>query len=163
MSKVNNGTLYYQVVQNENKNHENYKKWYARAKHTDTVSFESMIDHMTNHNIGFPRGVVSGVMMSFIDCLLEIVAQSKKVQLGDLGVFYLNIQSAPADKYEDFNASENIKGCGLRFISSQSIKRNNLRRSAFSAAMSYRNFNTLLAEADKKTVDAKKTALNKTE
>ena len=85
MSAVKNGTLYYQVYQNTKEGTENYLKWYARAKHTETVTFSQLITHMTEHNIGYPRGVVTGVMMSFVDCLLEIVAQSKKVQLGDLG------------------------------------------------------------------------------
>ena len=96
MSKVKNGTLFYQLFQNNVKTSQSYKKWYAKAKHTDTVSFEELIDHMASHNIGFPRGVVQGVMMSFVDCLLELVAESKKVQLGDLGTFYLNINVQPS-------------------------------------------------------------------
>lgn len=161
MSKVQNGTLFYQVVQNNIEGSQAYKKWYAKAKHTETVSFDDLINHMTNHNIGFPRGIVSGVMMSFVDCLLEIVAQSKKVQLGDLGTFYLNINSKPADKYEDFNAAENIEGCGLRFLASQTTTKNNLTRAAFSSAMSYRNFSGLLADKDKMVVDNVKKGQNK--
>lgn len=161
MSKVKNGTIYYQVYQNVNKNSENYKKWYARAKHTETVSFEELIEHMTSHNIGFPRGIVQGVMMSFVDCLLELVAESKKVQLGDLGTFYLNISSKPAEKYEDFNANENIEGCGLRFIASQTTSKNDLSRAAFSSVISYRNFNSLLAASDKKVVDSHNNEQNK--
>ncbi len=161
MSKVKNGTIYYQVYQNTNTNSTNYKKWYAKAKHTETVDFDSLIDHMTDHNIGFPRGVVQGVMMSFVDCLLELVAQSKKVQLGDLGTFYLNINSKPAEKYEEFNANENIEGCGLRFISSQTTSKNDLTRAAFSAAMSYKNFSTLLAQSEKELVVSHNKQLNK--
>ena len=161
MSKVKNGTIYYQVYQNNVKTSEFYKKWYAKAKHTETVSFDELIEHMTSHNIGFPRGVVQGVMMSFVDCLLELVAQSKKVQLGDLGTFYLNINSKPANKYDEFNANENIIGCGLRFISSQTTTKNDLTRAAFTSAMAYKNFNSLLSEGDKLTVDSKNSALNK--
>lgn len=161
MSKVKNGTIYYQVYQNVNKSSENFKKWYARAKHTETVSFEELIEHMTSHNIGFPRGIVQGVMMSFVDCLLELVAESKKVQLGDLGTFYLNIKSKPAAKYEDFNANENIEGCGLRFIASQTTSKNDLSRAAFTSAMSYKNFNSLLAASDKKVVVSHNNELDK--
>lgn len=163
MSKVKNGTLFYQLFQNNVKTSQSYKKWYAKAKHTDTVSFEELIDHMASHNIGFPRGVVQGVMMSFVDCLLELVAESKKVQLGDLGTFYLNINSKPADKYEDFNANVNIQGCGLRFTASQTTSKNNLTRAAFSAAISYKNFNSLFTTGDKELVDNKNTGLNKGE
>lgn len=160
MSKVKNGVVYYQVYQDNREGSENYKKWYARAKHTDTVTFNQLITHMADHNIGFPRGVVAGVMMSFVDCLLEIVAQSKKVQLGDLGTFYLGITSKPADKYEDFAPNANIKSCALRFLASQTNE-NDLSRSAFTAAMAYKNFNTLMSEKDKSLVDDTNKKMNK--
>lgn len=162
MSAVKNGTLYYQVYQNTKEGTENYLKWYARAKHTETVTFSQLITHMTEHNIGYPRGVVTGVMMSFVDCLLEIVAQSKKVQLGDLGTFYLALRSKPADKYEEFTPATNIKSCALQFLASQTNE-NNLSRSAFTAAMSYKNFNSLMNEKDKSLVDDAKVKLNKAE
>ena len=160
MAKVKSGVVYYSVVQNMNQNSTAYKKWYARAKHTETVSFDKLIEHMTDHNIGYPRGIIQGVMMSFVDCLLELVAQSKKVQFGELGTFYLNLKSKSVDKYEDFTA-DSIEGCGLRFLASQTTTKDNLTRSAFSAAMSYRNLNTLLGDNDKKTVDDKKKTQNK--
>ena len=162
MSAVKNGTLYYQVLQDTKEGTENYKKWYARAKHTETVTFSQLITHMTEHNIGYPRGVVTGVMMSFVDCLLEIVAQSKKVQLGDLGTFYLALRSKPADKYEEFTPATNIKSCALQFLASQTNE-NNLSRAAFTAAMSYKNFNSLMNEKDKSLVDDAKVKLNKAE
>ena len=162
MSAVKNGTLYYQVLQDTKEGTENYKKWYARAKHTETVTFSQLITHMTEHNIGYPRGVVTGVMMSFVDCLLEIVAQSKKVQLGDLGTFYLGLRSKPADKYEEFTPATNIKSCALQFLASQTNE-NNLSRAAFTAAMSYKNFNSLMNEKDKSLVDDAKVKLNKAE
>lgn len=31
MSKVKNGTIYYQVYQNVNKSSENFKKWYLKG------------------------------------------------------------------------------------------------------------------------------------
>lgn len=162
MSAVKNGTLYYQVYQNTKEGTDNYKKWYARAKHTETVTFSQLITHMMEHNIGYPRGVVTGVMMSFVDCLLEIVAQSKKVQLGDLGTFYLGINTKPADKYEEFTPAANIKSCALRFLASQTNE-NNLSRAAFTAAMSYKNFKSLMNEKDKALVNASNAKLNKTE
>ena len=153
MSKVQNGKLYYQLIQNNVADSKFYQMWYAKAKHIDTVTFDELITHMANHNVGFPRGVVSGV---------ELVAQSKKVQLGDLGTFYLNLTSKPAAKYEEFNAAENIMDCGLRFISSQTENKDNLTRSAFTKAMSFKNFNTLMRESDKMLVDSANKEKNKT-
>ena len=160
MSAVKNGTLYYQVLQDTKEGTENYKKWYARAKHTETVTFSQLITHMTEHNIGYPRGVVTGVMMSFVDCLLEIVAQSKKVQLGDLGTFYLGLRSKPADKYEEFTPATNIKSCALQFLASQTNE-NNLSRSAFTAAMRYKNFTSVMSEGDRLMIDLNNMDKNK--
>ena len=91
--------------------------------------------------------------MSFVDCLLEIVAHSKKVQLGDLGTFYLGINTKPADKYEDFSATANIESCSLRFLASQTNE-NNLSRKAFTAAMRYKNFTTIMSESDRVMIEA---------
>lgn len=162
MSNVKLGTVFYQVYQNNREGAENDKKWYARAKHTQTVTFSQMITHMADHNIGIPRGIVAAVMMSFVDCLLEVVAQSKKVQLGDLGTFYLGITTKPADKYEDFTPASNITSCALRFLASQTNE-NNLSRAAFTSAMQYRNFNTLMTDKDKVLVDNANKALDKKE
>ena len=59
MSKVQNGKLYYQLVQNNAAGSKFYQMWYARVKHIDTVTFDELITHMASHNVGFPRGVVS--------------------------------------------------------------------------------------------------------
>ena len=59
MSKVQNGKLYYQLIQNNVADSKFYQMWYAKAKHIDTVTFDELITHMANHNVGFPRGVVS--------------------------------------------------------------------------------------------------------
>ena len=141
MSKVQNGTLYYQLYQNKISGAQSYGKYYAKAKHLGTVSFDELIEHMANHNIGFSRGTVNGVMMGFIDCLLELLAQSKKVRIGDLGTFYLNIKSKGANTEADFDTSL-ITNCGLVFAPSTS-KQSNLSRSAFGGAMSYKNFDAL--------------------
>lgn len=41
--------------------------------------------------------------------------EGKKVQFGDLGTFYLSVKSVGADKEEDFNMGQNIKGLYIRF------------------------------------------------
>ena len=43
----------------------------------------------------------------------------KKVQFGELGVFYLSVKSTGADKEEDFNLGINIQGLYLCFAPSR--------------------------------------------
>ena len=56
MSAVKNGTLYYQVYQNTNEGSDNYQKWYARAKHTETVTFSQLITHTTEPGLQLYTG-----------------------------------------------------------------------------------------------------------
>lgn len=150
MAKTKNGTLYYQLYQDNRNGSQTFGRWYARVKNMGTVSFDEMIDHMTEHNLGFPRGTVNGVMMGFIDCLTELLAQGKKVELGDLGTFSLNLRNKEGAKaYKDFNAQENIDSCAMQFQPSQK-KASDMSRTAWSQGMQYRNFTTLLSEDQRK-------------
>lgn len=149
MSKVKKGTLYYQLRQSKLEGSKAYGKWYAQVKHMGTVTFDELVEHMTEHNIGFPRGTINGVMMGFIDCLNELLAQGKKVQIGDLGTFSLNIENKQgADTYKDFNPAEHIKNCGLDFQPSAK-KSSDMSRSAWGAGMQYKNFTSLMSDEQK--------------
>jgi hypothetical protein len=47
--------------------------------------------------------------------MLEQLLEGKKVQFGDLGVFYLSVKSEGSATEEDFNLGQNIKGLYIRF------------------------------------------------
>ena len=148
MAKVKNGTLYYQLYKNKISGSQAYGKWYAKAKHIGTVSFEELVDHMTEHNLGFPRGTIHGVMMGFVDCVTELLAQSKKVEIGDLGTLYLDIKSKGADTYKDFSATDNITSCGLDFLPNAK-KSSDMSRTAWSSGMAYKNFTSMMTDEQK--------------
>lgn len=149
MSKVKNGTLYYQLYRST-ANNKTANKWYARIKHMGTVTFDELVSHMAEHNIGTSRGTIHAVMLDFIDCLNELLAQGKKVELGDLGTFALNIRNRGGSKtYKDYNAAERISSCGLDFYPSQK-KASDMSRGAWSAGMQYKNFTALMNDEQKK-------------
>ena len=147
MAKVKNGTLYYQLRKNQISGSQAYGRWYAQVKHMGTVSYEELIDHMSNHNIGISRGMLSAVMMDFIDCMTELLAQGKKVEIGDLGTFALNLKSKGADNYKDFTA-DLITSCGLDFQPSTK-KSSDMSRSAWSSGMAYKNFTSMMTDEQK--------------
>ncbi len=151
MTKVKKGTLYYQLYQNKSNASAHFGKWYARVKNTGTVTFDEMIEHMTNHNLGFPRGTINGVMQGFLDCLTELLAEGKKVELGDLGTFSLTLRNKQggAKTYKDYNVTENIDSCALNFQASQK-KASDMSRSAWTSGMTFKNFTTLMGEEQKK-------------
>lgn len=148
MSKVKTGTLLYQLYKST-ANNKTANKWYARIHHTGTVDFDSLVEHMSNHNIGVSRGTIHSVMLDFIDCLNELLAEGKKVELADLGTFALNIRNKQgADSYKGFSVAENIASCGLQFYPSQKTA-SDMSRTAWTQGMSFKNFTSTLSDSQK--------------
>ena len=78
---------------NNNKTNSGFGKWYGRTVYTETISTEEFAKHISNHGSPFDRATILGVLMSTCDCLVELVKDSKRVRLGDLGTFYLSTES----------------------------------------------------------------------
>lgn len=116
---TSNSALPYSLYQNNNQTSSYYKKWYARARHLKTLTFEEFIKHIAAHGSSFTRAEVAGVMYKMQDCLIELLSSGVKIDFGDLGTFYLSITSSPAESIEEFNVTENIKGVHLRFAPSR--------------------------------------------
>ncbi len=148
MSKVKTGTLYYQLYKSI-ANNATGGKWYARIKHMGTVTFDELVEHMSAHNIGVSRGTIHSVMLDFIDCLNELLAEGKKVELADLGTFALNLRNKQGAKsYKGYNAAECIESCGLEFQASRT-RSSDMTRNAWTEGMSFKNFTTLLSDAQR--------------
>ena len=90
-------------------------KVYAKAVSTETLSFQDFINHVISHGSVYDRGTVYGIMMQMVDCMKELLLDSKKIWLGDLGVFYLSLKNNSATELEEFNVSENVIGVKVRF------------------------------------------------
>lgn len=54
------------------------------------------------------------VLIQTVDCLKEVLMNGDKVNLGDLGSFYLTLNCDGADSYKEFTAN-NIKSVNIRF------------------------------------------------
>ncbi len=94
-------------------------KWYGRFIYTETLSTEEFAKHISSHGSPFDRATILGVLMSACDCLVELVKDSKRVRLGDLGTFYLTPKSMGSETAEDFTA-DNVLKVRLRFRPNQS-------------------------------------------
>ena len=89
-------------------------KYYLHTVHTETVSFSQLIKHITEHGTSFNRGTVMGVMLQAIDCIKELVMDSKKVELGDMGTFYVAVHSTGSDDRKDCTI-DTIENVYIRF------------------------------------------------
>lgn len=101
--------------QSTNQKSTTFGKWYGRIVHTETLSTEQFVNHICSHGSPFDRATITGVLVAACDCLVELVLDSKKVRLGDLGTFYLSAETEPGDSAEEFT-DDNVKKVHLRFL-----------------------------------------------
>lgn len=114
--------LIYRLQQINNATNENVNgKYYARAVATETLSFDDFIEHIVSHGSVYDRGTVSGIMYQMLDCLRELVMDSKKVKFGDFGTFYVSLKSKSAESEEAFTL-DNIEGVFLRFATARTAR-----------------------------------------
>ena len=111
--------VFIKVSQNKIKDSKSYGKWYGRVATTKTMSYQQLCKHMSEHNSVYGEDVCLGVANKLQYCMLEQLLEGKKVQFGELGVFYLSVKSTGADKEEDFNLGVNINGLFLCFAPSR--------------------------------------------
>lgn len=88
-------------------------KAYARAQVKEVMSFRSFVQHIAEHG-GHNRGKVKGVISDMCECLVEMLLEGKKVQLDELGDFWLSLTSSGAENCQKFTAS-NITGVNILF------------------------------------------------
>ena len=99
-------------------------KAYAKAQMRENMSFSDFVNHIASHNGSFSRGTVKGVLSDAVSCLVEQLLNGNKVQLGELGNFWISLTSIGADTLESFSAS-NIKAVNIVFTPGEDFE--NLR------------------------------------
>ena len=103
------------MYQNTTNNEKTKNKYYGRVFHTETLSTQDLARHISEHGSPFNRAVILGVLAAACDCLVELVKDSKKVQLGDLGTFYLSAESTGSESADEYSV-DNVKRLHLRFL-----------------------------------------------
>lgn len=109
-------------------------KAYAKAQMRELMTFTMFVNHITAHNGVFSRGAVKGVLSDACSCLVEQLLEGKKVQLGELGDFWLSLKSEGAPTLETFTAS-NIKEVNILFTPGEDFE-NLINRATFNVVAS---------------------------
>jgi predicted histone-like DNA-binding protein len=107
--------VFVKVSQNKNEQSKAFGKYYGRVVSTKTMSYQELCKHMSEHNSVYGEDVCLGVANKLQNCMLEQLLEGKKVQFGELGVFYLSVKSTGTDEEKDFNLGININGLFLCF------------------------------------------------
>lgn len=103
---------------NNNAESSTFGKIYGRIVHTETLTTDEFVNHISSHGSPFDRATILGVLAAACDCLVELTLDSKRVRLGDLGTFYMSAETAGAATADKFSA-DNIKKVHLRFWPNQ--------------------------------------------
>ena len=102
-------------------------KAYATAQIHESLTFDDFCQHIADHNSPFSKGTVKGVLTDAVACIREQLLAGNKVKLGDLGDFYVELQTEGAVTTEDFTAA-NIKEVNPTWCPGERFK--NLRNEA---------------------------------
>ena len=102
-------------------------KAYAKAQMRESMTFSDFVNHIAQHNGVFSRGTVKGVLSDACLCIVEQLLNGNKVQLGELGNFWISLTSTGADTLESFSAA-NIKAVNIVFTPGEDFE--NLRSRA---------------------------------
>lgn len=79
------------------------KKAYAKAQYTDILTIDKFADHIASHGSKYNRADIYAVLIQTVDCMREMLLEGKRIEMGDLGVFSVSIQSRGAESLEVFN------------------------------------------------------------
>ena len=88
------------------------EKAYARAQMSESMTFDKFVKHIADHNGVYTRGTVH--ILDMCECLVEMLLEGKKVQLGALGDFFISLNSVGAESLKSFTAA-NIKSINVVF------------------------------------------------
>lgn len=141
--------VFIKVTQNKITDSKSYGKWYGRVASTKTMTYQELCKHMSEHNSVYGEDVCLGVANKLQNCMLEQLLEGKKVQFGELGVFYLSVKSTGVDEEKDFNLGININGLFLCFQPSRTDV-NNLSSKMLKKKATFMNVKDLSESKSKK-------------
>ena len=135
-------SVLYKKYQNKNSKSRAYQKWYGKSVAMKTMSYRELVKHIAEHNTVYGEDVCLGVANKLQKCILEQLMESKKVQFGELGTFYLSMSTEGAESKDKFQVGQNVKGLFLRFAPSRTDV-NNLSSKMLKKTATFQDIDTL--------------------
>ncbi len=97
------------------------KKAYAAAQYSEVMTLEKFAEHISSHGSVYSRADIVAILTLAVDCMREQLLAGQKIQLGDLGSFYISLNSEGALTAAEYNPDIHVKkinvnwSCGRRF------------------------------------------------
>ena len=79
------------------------------------MNLDQFAKHIASHGSVYRRADIAAVLTMAVDCLREMLLNGTKVQLGDLGNFYVTFSSEGTLSANDFNPDIHIKSVNVNW------------------------------------------------
>lgn len=90
-------------------------RFYAAAQTNEVVNLDAFAKHIATHGCVYKRADIAAVLTMAVDCLREMLLTGAKVQLGDLGNFYVSFSSEGTVTAKEFNPELHIKSVNVNW------------------------------------------------
>lgn len=90
-------------------------KFYGRAQYNNVMGINEFAQHIASHGCVYSRADIAAILTLAVDCIREQLLAGQKIELGDLGAFYLTLACNGADSATDFHPDIHIKGVKVRW------------------------------------------------
>ena len=80
-------------------------KTYPVAQYAQNLDINAMAQHMASHGSTYHKGDIISVATQLVDCIREQLLLGNRVNLGDLGTFYVTLKADAANNAESFSTS----------------------------------------------------------
>jgi len=120
-------------------------KYYACAQTNKIVSLDEFAKHISTHGCVYKRADISAVLTMAVDCLREMLLNGYKIELGDMGSFYVSFSSEGTLTAKDFNPIHNIKAVNVNW--ERGVEFLNLKESAEFRLVSIRSVQKKVMQA----------------
>ena len=94
---------------------------FAIAQYTDVMNIEKFARHIATHGSVYSRADIAAILYLAVDCMREQLLEGKKIRLGDLGDFAINLTSKGAETADKFSA-QNITGENVEWTPGMEFK-----------------------------------------
>ena len=85
---------------------------FAVAQYAEVMTIEKFARHISTHGCVYSRADIAAILYMAVDCMREQLLEGKKIRLGDLGDFSVNLSSKGAESADKFTA-QNITGVNV--------------------------------------------------
>ena len=89
--------------------------YHANAQCTKVMDMDEFSKHIASHGCVYKRHDIQAVLTMAVDCLREMLLNGYKVQLGDLGAFYVSLTSQGTPTANDFNPVHHVKSVNVNW------------------------------------------------